>query len=537
MQTPTATDDFRVTLLATSVEGSGYEECYGFNILSSVVRSLGLPTRTIFVPFPFYETLPDCLLEQLTDLCQGSSLIGLSVLTNYFHNSGRIATRLKDRLGVPIIWGGKHPTLSAEECFEFADMVCLEEGEDTICEVIDRLRNGAGMSGVSGLWYRDGDEIVRNELRPLNLDLDGVPVPDMGLDEHFVRDGDVIRPARLDDLKPVFKGYPTMIARGCPLKCTFCTNSTMRLRKVRVRSVDSVLSEIEGFIGPYPQTQSVFFRDDTLFALPQGYTEEFTAAYRDRIGLPISSSGIIPTSVSERKVQLFVDAGLRYVKMGVQSGSQRVRQQIYERPESDKQVMEAARILNSHVDVLRDVRYLLITDNPWETEEDQVQSLRFISTFPRPCRFNVFSLMLFPGTKLYLRAKEEGLFTDPQELYRKKMMTLNDTYFNRILMLMRHVDIGPRLMKLLTWKRLYKSPGYQRLFHAFFMAFYGTTVLDRRRLSPPRFGQSLLGTAYVIGLRLRTGTFWKRLRVRLATLLGGTSGKQGASAGARSSIA
>lgn len=32
----------------------------------------------------------------------------------------------------PIIWGGIHPTIRPDECFEYADMVCVGDGEDAL---------------------------------------------------------------------------------------------------------------------------------------------------------------------------------------------------------------------------------------------------------------------------------------------------------------------------------------------------------------------------------------------------------------------
>ena len=72
-------------------------------------------------------SLPESVLVDLEDVTDGADLIGVSLMTLHFHRAVQVTERLKG--SCPIIWGGIHPTVRPEECLEYADIVCIGEGE------------------------------------------------------------------------------------------------------------------------------------------------------------------------------------------------------------------------------------------------------------------------------------------------------------------------------------------------------------------------------------------------------------------------
>ena len=52
------------------------------------------------------------------------------------------------------------------------------EGEFALLEVVDKLNRGEEYRSVSNFWFRNKDEIIRNEVRPLIDDLDALPMAD-----------------------------------------------------------------------------------------------------------------------------------------------------------------------------------------------------------------------------------------------------------------------------------------------------------------------------------------------------------------------
>ena len=124
----------------------------------------------------------DQILDQVTFLCRGSDLVGVTLMTNFFDGAVQVTERIKRDLDVPVIWGGVHPTIRPQESLEYADIVCVGDGEDAVLELMDRMAAGRDWSDIPNLWIKRGDVIVRNPPRPLQSNLDIYPPPDYSLE-------------------------------------------------------------------------------------------------------------------------------------------------------------------------------------------------------------------------------------------------------------------------------------------------------------------------------------------------------------------
>ncbi|KON26825.1 hypothetical protein AC481_06410 [miscellaneous Crenarchaeota group archaeon SMTZ-80] len=467
---------FSVVLLVNSPIGS----TYGLNIIVAQLKSIGAEVRVLYLAeitamrvfsqsiMSVEENTPGCLkftnsvVEQVLEFCREASIIGFSLMTAGFFNSVQLTQRIKESLGdIPVVWGGKHVIINPEECLEYADVLCTREGDTNFKEYIQNMMGGDKKRDIPGLWFKDGN--IRNHTAPYIRDLVTLPFPDYGPSGHYLIENGLIREATHEDIrKYLLKEYPTMIARGCPMKCTFCANSAEDNHRLRVRSVDNVIAELDRTQKDYGNIQMVMFRDDTIMSLKLEYIEEFSTKWKEKLNIPFSSSGVIPTAVKEDKLRLLLNAGFFSVKMGIQSGSIKVRNKIYGRPESDEQVMRAANILNK-LNTPK-VAYMFITDNPWEEDDDIVTSLRFISRLSRPFSLSIYSLNLYPGTELFNRAIREGKINNPHEWYNKSTMTLKKSYFNMLYMMQRFWAVPSWMMTILTWKFLYRKKTYQFIF-------------------------------------------------------------------------
>ena len=98
--------------------------------------------------------------------------------------------------------------------------------------------------------------------------------------------------------------------------------------------------------------------------------------------------------------------------MGIQSGSERIRRDCYERETSNEEIIEACEILARH-GVSRNLDF--IGDNPYETEADRRETLDLLCRLPKPFYFNYFSLTYFPGVDLTERALRDG-FIGPDDV-------------------------------------------------------------------------------------------------------------------------
>ncbi|HAX61180.1 MAG TPA: hypothetical protein DCX95_01275, partial [Elusimicrobia bacterium] len=140
-------------------------------------------------------------------------------------------------------------------------------------------------------------------------------------------------------------------------------------------------------------------------------------------------------------------------------GSERTKR-LYNRTYSNQQVEKVVNIINDFKDRIGQVQYDIILDNPWETDEDLIETLMFLSKLPTPYVLNLFSLTFFPETELYRIAKRDGLLTnDSKDVYHKCYSICKKTYLNRLFFLIndyvtRGWKISPKMMSLLTSRKL-----------------------------------------------------------------------------------
>jgi anaerobic magnesium-protoporphyrin IX monomethyl ester cyclase len=452
---------------------------YGLRLLSAVLAQAGFETRLVFLPretegLPwdgFRYPYPQAVLDQLAELAGDSDLVGISLTTNYFYNAAQLTQHLHRTTKAQIVWGGIHPTVRPEECLEYADFACVGEGEEALLELVQRLEDGGGHDGIESMWYRQGGRIVRTSLRPPPTDLDAYPFPDYRLANSYVLHRGEIQPMSLELLYHYSRWlgrsdgvatYETVMARGCSYACTYCCNNALRAIyhgrwRVRRRSVENVIGDLDQAIARNPGFQLVQFNDDE-FLSDLETIRAFCDAYRQAVNIPFVVVGFQPPMVDRERIGLLVDAGMKTLHMGIQTGSMNTMRRIYRRPVRREQILQATQVLASFAGRLEPPAFDLILDNPWETEEDHLETLSLLLEIPRPYNLQIFSLTFFPGTELYERGRREGLLHhEESQIFQKHYVMQHErTYINCLLELVQ-VQRAPRwLMRLLMHERLRK---------------------------------------------------------------------------------
>jgi len=144
--------------------------------------------------------------------------------------------------------------------------------------------------------------------------------------------------------------------------------------------------------------------------------------------------------------------------MGIQSASERIKK-IFKRDYPNNQIEKSAKILNKFKNKIERICFEVIIDNPWQVEEDLIETLMLLSKLPVPYYLNVFSLTFYPGNELYEIAKKDGFIQDEiKNIYQKNYLNPNrDVYINKLFFLIKDFSyIGRRIypieMFLLTNK-------------------------------------------------------------------------------------
>lgn len=488
-------------------------DAIGIRILSSILRQQGYQTQLIFLPtikdlcrrtIGGIYSYDEDVLNKVVNLCQESQLIGISLMTHHYTIAKLFTEELKRRVSAPVIWGGIHPTVNSEECLETADLVCIGEGETSVPELVRRLENGEDVAGIPGIWLKRDGRLLANGPGPLAQDLDALPFPDYSFSDHHLLVNEVLQPMTVDNWythlcrftpplnfsQPPKPAYQILSARGCPFVCTFCGEAPLMSSKnygrryFRKRSIDNVIKELQWVKDTFSFVGEVCFCDDTFASRSLAEIKDFCHQYKEKINLPFYIL-VSPVNVVQSKFDLLVDAGLTNIGMGIQSGSPKIIE-LYKRQRcgSPEQSLKAAHILNSYKGRLLPY-YDFIVENPYETREDLLDTVRLLVDLPRPYVTRVYALSFFPGTPLYEQASADGLLYSG--MYEKTFGQRTQGGYLNFIIDMNKYNVPRPILKLLIsepFLKIFNKPAMD----PFFLAIHRTLKWLAMKLGFRRYG-------------------------------------------------
>lgn len=406
----------------------------GFRKMAAYVARLNRDTTVNYVSYKNYRSLStivagrygecsqvpeDCIREIADELAQ-ADLVGFSSMTGYAPMTADIIRHIREvDASTYIVWGGVHPIIVPGEAIRHADAICTGEGEFAFEEFFTSFREGRDYTRTRNFWFRQGEQVIRNGFRPLmtSQEMDELPLLHYGRDERIYRPHQgFVELTRDDYLEFNGLGYNTVWAIGCPFHCTYCGNTRFiendrTYSKLRHPSVRTILDEIGQALEAHPFLSTVVFHDDSFLALPLPVLEEFAVEFGRRFDLAFCVTGVIPNYVKDRKIQVLLSGGMNRMRMGIQSGSQRILD-FYQRPTPVARIEEAASILSRYRAHMIPPAYDIIVDNPVETQDDVCETLAFLYRLARPFTLNIYSLRSIPNTVLEKQMKERNLEVD-----------------------------------------------------------------------------------------------------------------------------
>lgn len=427
--------------------------CLGIRILSAALRSVGHSSKCVFLPprqsssgrvHKFRAIYPESLLEQTYMLCAEDGLIGMSLMSNQFIQAQNVTRYLKKRgVKAPIIWGGIHPTVDPESCLQDADMVCLGEGEDALPELIKRIELGGLFQDTKNIWLRANGAVSKNALRPLLEDLDSLPLPDYSFQDHYYCIGQKLEALTREKLIR-FKGerfrsfhnkiaYPVMTSRGCLFACSYCCNSVFerlygQQKRLRFRSAENVICELRMIEEKVAPLDAVIMVDDNFTARPVHALRRFCEVYMKEIGAPFYCQ-VSPLTINEEKLDILIEHGCVKVTMGVETANERIAA-LYNRSHFHKVLSSSIALIERYRPKMKlPPTYQFIIDNPYETPAETIETLKLSMELKKPWDNPIYSLMLFPGTPLFQKAKDDGMVGDLyQQVYGRNWLDHSNPY-------------------------------------------------------------------------------------------------------------
>src|SRR3989338_4310381 len=325
----------KITLISTST----FPADQGLRIISACLKKEGHKVKIIFLPLPedYSITYPDEVLKQVEEKTKDSGLMGINAIASTNERAGQLISLFK-KLNIPVIWGGPHPTFFPEKCFEICDIIAVGEAEEAFAELASKLENKKDITDIKNLYVRtkDGKEF-RNHVRLAAEDLDVYPHPDYDLEDHLIlENGKLIKFEERHLGGMIF--FQTQ--RGCPQACTYCTNNVLRTlykgnKILRSHSVDYVIKELVRLKDKFPSIGVFDIRDETFLVRDIKWLAEFAERYKNEVGIRFKClaepASMASEGLSEEKIRVLVDAGLTDIIVGIQSGSDKLNNELYKR--------------------------------------------------------------------------------------------------------------------------------------------------------------------------------------------------------------
>jgi len=393
-------------------------EALGIRNLSATLKKDGFNTKLIILPkdpyLSYNNTYSPSTLNTVYELVKDSMFIGVSCMSFSEGLAIQLINSLR-QLSIPIVWGGINATIMPDKCINYVDIICIGEGERTIVELAKRISKKLPVNDVPGTWVKTNGQLYKNELPALIDPLDSLAFTDFDFKNEFILDqrtGEVVKATPML-MNAYLSDVSVVLARGCPHSCTYCHNNVFKNlyqgkgRWIRYNSVEYCTKYLEYLKTKLLSIKNIQVMDDNFLARPKDEIQKFAKEFRNKINVPFSIFAS-PKTFNEEKLEILMDAGMDKITVGVQSGSNYINQQIYRRRQENSEIIEMAKVLNKYKKRIF-VRYDFLALNPYEKEEDVLETIFLMKHLPKPYYASLNELDFYPGSELTNKAIEDGL--------------------------------------------------------------------------------------------------------------------------------
>lgn len=274
-----------------------------------------------------------------------------------------------------------------------ADIVIHGEGEETLLELCNQLKNNLDPTDILGISYVKDNLVLKNPARPVKKDLDTLPMPAWSLID-------------IEPYRKIWKDqghyFSLNIAttRGCPYKCNWCAKPIYGNR-YNSRSPENVLNEIEYLIDNYQV--DYFWMCDDIFGLKPGWVQKFNQLKEERgLAFRYKIQSRVDLMLKEDNLDALSSSGADMIWVGAESGSQKILDAM-DKGTDVEQIYTATKLLKE-----RNVKVAFFLQFGYlgETWDDIRKTLKMVLDL-MPDDIGISVSYPLPGTKFYDRVKKD----------------------------------------------------------------------------------------------------------------------------------
>ena len=378
----------------------------GIQTLAPVLRRHGHEARLFDTCHPHMKTkhIVEAAKEEKPDV------IALSILSATPYPAAKsMAKQLKKAApNIPIILGGVFPSMNPghilSDCVH-VDGVGVGEGEELLPDYLAKLDNPGA---VAGLVWRNGEESVRNELRPMIEDLDQYPYPDRtSLPIDYIESLPLHVPAVLS----LDKFCTVQTSRGCPFSCIYCDIPIYSKRRWRYRSAEHVLGELQELSDM--GYRSIYLTDDHFLLKPERIGKICEGIIDRKLKFHWGCEGRVDSNANGQ-MALMSRANCVSLLFGIEAGTQKILDRLGKRQtleQIENAVNEAKR------NGIARVHGFFLIGSPGENEKDILKSFRFAARLKLDF-FQFGRLCVYRGTPLWKDYVDGGIIDDERDWHK-----------------------------------------------------------------------------------------------------------------------
>lgn len=321
-----------------------------------------------------------------------------------------------------IVCGGGFITYMPDKIMKFCpeiDIAGIGEGEGIFKDVLETLQKGTDWKNVKGICYRENEEIIFTEPRPLIPDLDVIPRPAydlLDMEAYFKFSGSTWVSPHIWKSK---RRINMVTERGCPRQCTFCTHNGMNrwdqtaiLGKEKLNMLDNefgfqaiarffspryVVDHIK-FLHEKYQVDYVCLLDENHTTNPKRVHELCDLIIKEGLNKKIAfATGGDAPSIKPEIIKHMKEANFKVIGMGGESGSDKVLKEDIGKGITRAHTQQAIDIL---MEADMDCPTTFMVGNPNENIDDVLETVDFF--IQNNAIINPFICTPYPGTKIYM---------------------------------------------------------------------------------------------------------------------------------------
>ena len=261
-------------------------------------------------------------------------IVGVSSISTEYIKASRLMNAIikKASPNSIVIQGGIIPTVILETAMkdQNVDYWITGEGEFRFPRLLDGLtKSQTDLASIDGLAYwKDGVARI-NPANGFIDDLDSVPFADYG-NLILLDYGNRVIKYTAGLVPRKFPYAITITSQGCPYRCIFCAASTVSGRKIRFRSANNVLHEIDMLY--QAGIREIIFLDDHFLGNRKRAVEIMRGLIERKYDLTWKCVNLAIFLLDREILELMKESGCYQMNISIESGNQYVLDKIIKKP-------------------------------------------------------------------------------------------------------------------------------------------------------------------------------------------------------------